>query len=247
MSFLDVIHTPVGTLLRALSAVIFLGLIYACQRAIHLRRRRAVILLTVLSALPGALLFCILMGDRDREVYGASLRFHEFELRAYRLPWWAFLAMEAALALLFWLLLRDNLRFSRQNVTPDTIKEAVDLLPVGICFSDGRGEALLANIRMNDACFALTGRPLGNAARFWEAVARSGQAQSGQYLVHMKDQHGEEPHSQSAGKDGLCQPAGAGHQRRQVGLCRQRQGSFEQGCARIDRISENLSGMRRGM
>ena len=187
MSYLNMMYSFLGAVMRVMSALLFLGQLYVCQQVIHQRRKAGTVLLAALNALAGSLLFGVLSGDRDRVVAGASLRYQQFALRAYTLPWPVFLGLEAVFALLLFLFVRNIIRFSHRNVTPDTIKEAVDLLPVGICFGNGKGEALLANIRMTNLCFALTGLPMNNAAALWEAVRQKGENQDGHYLVRMAD------------------------------------------------------------
>ncbi len=187
MRYIDMLHTLSGTLLRVFSVFLFLGQLFVCQRMIHLRRKKAILLLSVVNALLGVLLFSVLVEEPEREVYGASLRFHGVQMQLCLLPWWAILAMEAVLALLLGILIQDIFRFSRSNITTDTIKEAVDALPEGICFGDAKGEALLSNLSMMDACFALTGRPLQDTLSFWKAVMEKGEEQEGHYLVRKND------------------------------------------------------------
>lgn len=55
----------------------------------------------------------------------------------------------------------------RKKISPEAIKEAVDILPDGICFSTEDGLPLLVNVQMNRLCAMLTGTSLTNAKCFW--------------------------------------------------------------------------------
>ena len=57
----------------------------------------------------------------------------------------------------------------------DSIKEAMDLLPVGIAFGKAEGPAAFRNDAMNQISRALTGRGLGDLSLFRRAVSGSGE------------------------------------------------------------------------
>lgn len=187
MMYLDMMYTPPGTFLRVMSTVLFLGQIYVCRQAAHQKRKPRVILLAVMNALLGTILFGILIGDRDRIVSGASLAFQELAMQLYRLPWAVFLILEALETFVLILFIRSILRFSRNTMTPDAIKETVDLLPAGLCFGNDRGEVMLANIRMTELCFALTGKLLQNVGTLWKTVTARGEEQDGKWLVRTEN------------------------------------------------------------
>ena len=187
MTLQDIFYTLPSAAMRILSVILFMGQIYICQQMVHLRRKPGIILLSVMNALMGALFFAVMMDDPDRVTYRASLWFHELTLYAFHLPVWVFALAEAGLILLLGLFALDIVRYTQNHVTTGTIKEAVDLLPTAVCFGDERGEALLSNIRMNDACFAMTGRPMQDTEVLWETVRQQGEEQDAQYLVRTKD------------------------------------------------------------
>ncbi len=183
----DMMYTLPGLCMQAISLFLFFGWIWVCRQAVHRRRKARVILPALLCALAASLIFAILMNEKDRVLSGATLRFHEFVLEAYKLPWPVYLALEAVSAVLLAFFLRNIIRFSGQNISSDAVKETVDLLPVGICFGNEKGEVLLSNIRMTDLCFSLTGRLLQDTRPFWEAVTGQGKEEDDRYLVRTKD------------------------------------------------------------
>lgn len=65
---------------------------------------------------------------------------------------------------------RQNRRWEKENITPASIKEAIDNLPIGICCYEANGQVLMKNIMMENICFTYTGSPLLNAVSFRNAI-----------------------------------------------------------------------------
>lgn len=70
----------------------------------------------------------------------------------------------------------------KHSITRASIKESMDQLPVGLCFSHTNGVILLANRTMNALCHQILGRELQDAQRFWEILTDDGPLQSAQRL-----------------------------------------------------------------
>ena len=88
-----------------------------------------------------------------------------------RLPALPLTAVFAALLVwTLWSLVRE-MRVERRSITPFSIKEALDDLPTGVCFSvEGNGEPLLVNRRMYALVRELTGAELRDADALWAAL-----------------------------------------------------------------------------
>lgn len=56
---------------------------------------------------------------------------------------------------------------SRDMITTRSIKESIDLLPDGVCFSTDRGMPILMNSRMRQLCTEFTGEGLMDTEKFW--------------------------------------------------------------------------------
>ena len=56
------------------------------------------------------------------------------------------------------------------SLTAMSVKEAISVLPAGVCFYDETGRLLLINQQINNECRAITGRPLLDGAAFWSAM-----------------------------------------------------------------------------
>ena len=58
----------------------------------------------------------------------------------------------------------------RSTITVSSIKESLDQLETGLCFSYPNGMLMLTNHRMNELSHAIFGIPLQNANLFWDAL-----------------------------------------------------------------------------
>jgi len=75
-----------------------------------------------------------------------------------------------AIAAFFGMVIAEETNRRRKAVTPSSIKESLDQLETGLCFSQPNGLVLLTNHRMNQLSHALFGRALQNAELFWQAL-----------------------------------------------------------------------------
>ena len=65
-----------------------------------------------------------------------------------------------------------RLRFwRRDSITPASVKEGLDTLPMGLCYYWTGGQVKLINTRMNEICVRLTGTPLADAETFWRLLS----------------------------------------------------------------------------
>lgn len=70
----------------------------------------------------------------------------------------------------------------KHNITRSSIKESMDQLPMGLCFSHTNGAILLANRSMNALCHQIAGRELQDAQRFWEILTGDAPLQNAERL-----------------------------------------------------------------
>ena len=95
---------------------------------------------------------------------------YAFELRLLALPWLLYAGLEMAIAVVVFLQLRSLKRYRETRLTPDTIRQTVDLLPTGLMVSEPDGTVRLANLSMTELCRKLTGELLSDAGRFWQYI-----------------------------------------------------------------------------
>ena len=61
-------------------------------------------------------------------------------------------------------------RLKERYRTSRMIRNAIDSYPDGICFAAADGRPILANKKINDVCYALTGHTITNAAAMWQEL-----------------------------------------------------------------------------
>ena len=80
------------------------------------------------------------------------------------------LLIAAAIASFFGMVIAEETRRRRNAITPSSVKESLDRLETGLCFSYPNGLVILTNHRMNELCHELFGSALQNANLFWTAL-----------------------------------------------------------------------------
>ena len=76
------------------------------------------------------------------------------------------------LARLFWLL-RNAPAWRKDVLTPQSIREAIDYMPGGICLATPDGRPILTNRRMNELVYILTNRAIMDLHAVWEELRQS--------------------------------------------------------------------------
>lgn len=70
------------------------------------------------------------------------------------------------------LLLHLMLSWKRKYITPDSIKQAMDSLPAGLCYHNAEGVPKLVNNKMEELCRNITGEALFDADEFWKSISQ---------------------------------------------------------------------------
>ncbi len=168
-------------------ALVIAGLA-ALIRGVQAKRKRRTILTAWLAALAAFLLFLLMM-DCARYAYLSEPdpRYQPFQLALFELPWGIYASLEAAGVLLLAGILREDFHFRRSRLTPDAVRETVNLLPEGICVSAPDGTVLLSNLQMNALCRTLTGSSLSDGARFRQHIESAGEKQDDGILLKTPD------------------------------------------------------------
>ena len=170
------------------SLALVVGSLIALSRGVQARRSRRILLAAGLNLLAGFLLFLVLM-DCARFAYlmEPDPRYQAFQTALFGLPWGLYAILEVLSAAILILLLRDDRRYRRNHLTPDAIRETVNLLPEGVCVSAPDGTVLLSNLRMDGLCRSLTGGTLSDAVRFREHLEENGEKQGDEILAHTEE------------------------------------------------------------
>lgn len=194
----EMIFSRGGITLSVIGMLLLLGQILLVIHVFTHRRGIAVRASAAVQLLCGAGWFCLFLdGNFDPDYFERARDFFPVTEWMYRSPWLVVAGIEAVFAVLLIVSMIADRRYRRQNVSQSAIKETVDMLPVGICFSKEDGTVVLKNLLADALCGELTGKPLNDAAAFWERVEEAGERQDQSTIVSLP-----------SGRAILCQRSG---------------------------------------
>ena len=174
--FSEIAFTAGGVILSVLGMLLVLGQIYLVANAFSLKRSVPLRAAAVIQLLLGAVWFCLYLDGGFNPTYFERERtFLPLTEWISRSPWIVVAAIEAAFAALLCVSLIAVRRYRRKNLSQSAIKETVDMLPVGICFSKADGTVVLKNLLADSLCYELTGSSLNDANAFWESIEATGE------------------------------------------------------------------------
>ena len=181
-------NTGIWYLITVVSLFLIIGGLITLITGILARRNKGKIFLKGISVYVSFSLFMILM-DCARFAYlsAPDPRYQPFQLDLFELPWGLYAGVEAVLLLFLILLILDDQRYRSSHLTPDAIRETVDLLPEGLCISAPDGTILLSNLQMNAICRTMTGGMLSDAARFRQAIETNAEKQNEETLIRTSE------------------------------------------------------------
>ena len=99
-------------------------------------------------------------------------------------------ACEAGLALFLFFTARDAFRYRKRHVTPDSVKQAMDLLPVGIAFGEPDGTVHFRNLVMDHLSVGLTGKLLTDLNVFRAAAGDQVSMEGRVWQIHSRETPG---------------------------------------------------------
>ncbi len=125
------------------------------------------ILLLLIIAVNSAFL-CIYTAVNYMYLYGITLSpaWEVFAETSVVLPMLTTLVNIAFLCYLIW----EDKRFRRTSISHNSVKESLDNLPTGLCFSNPNGMVRLSNYRMNSLSHIIAGEELQDAKTFFEQL-----------------------------------------------------------------------------
>ena len=181
-------NSGIWYLITVTSLLLVIGGLITLISNILARRNKGRIFLKGIIVFISFSLFLILM-DCARFAYlsAPDPRYQPFQLDLFGLPWGLYASVEAVLLLFLILLIWDDQRYRGSHLTPDAIRETVDLLPEGLCISAPDGTILLSNLQMNAICRTMTGGVLSDAARFRQAIETNAEKQNEETLIRTSE------------------------------------------------------------
>lgn len=81
----------------------------------------------------------------------------------------------------------ETVRWQQGHIDPASVKEAVDILPTGLCYYWPGGRTKMVNGRMEEVCRSLTGKPLADGEAFWDMVRSRSVREGGRMLLPLPD------------------------------------------------------------
>ena len=184
-SFYHILETPAALPFLLIALILLIGHMAVFLLALQDHKSRKQQWVTALLFLAVLLFFIALLDVYDIVKMPEKITRHSAPLSSFTgsLPWLLFCMLEAVFALTLTFSLLRYRKYQKDVVTPGAIRQAVDLLPEGICISAADGTALLVNLKMDALCRGLTGNRLSNACTFWSRLEQIGEDLEGKHLV----------------------------------------------------------------
>lgn len=102
-------------------------------------------------------------------------------------PIWFFILLILGITVIEVFIFNQNRKWERDNITPSSIKEAIDNLPIGICCYEPNGQVMMKNNMMENICLAYTGDSLLNAVLFRNALHSDNHHTEDEVVVTLDD------------------------------------------------------------
>ena len=186
-SFGEIVYGFGGIALRAAALLLLIGQLYCCIDAFYQKRSALCRVLMILQlSVWMFFLFVLLDGSYSVDYADRARTFSAPVTLLYRSPWLWVLALETVFAAMIVVSLVSGIRFRKSRLTRDSIKETVDMFPVGVCFGRADGVVELNNLRMEQLCRELTGKALSDLNAFTERIRELGEEQDGSRIVKLK-------------------------------------------------------------
>ncbi len=147
----------------------FTGLLFLLIIRLTSRRRPCSCLIPALLVLTVGVIWSVLVDAQNNFDLGLSLSFIGEWLG--NLPWVLYVLLLLVSGIYCGFGFQRERTISKREITPDSIREAFDNLPSGLCFSDEKGIPLLTNRRMYQLSEEATGRLCRNAEEMWRGLS----------------------------------------------------------------------------
>ena len=182
---IDTLSGLKGTVLMTAGLLLLLGELSVLLSTLRDRMDRRRVGFSLCCAGLGFVLFALLLGTMMIFRHGVRM---PWERRLISVPWAVFAVLEAGSAVLLALGIRAGRKYRATHLTPDAVRETMDLLPEGIAVSRTDGTVLLCNLKMDALCREITGGILSDASRFWQHIETSGEKQGARFLIRTPEE-----------------------------------------------------------
>ena len=165
--------------------LLFVGSLVVLFSFLFDKRRKAPVIIAILNTVMTGLLIVVLMDCghylhiSNQEIYNA------FQTAMFEIPYQVYLLMELLSCVVLFAMGLEGTKYRTDNVTPDSVQQAIDALPDGISISSKDGLVRLSNLKINTLSRIMTGKVLTNAELFWAAIIKMGKEQGDSILVDL--------------------------------------------------------------
>ena len=153
-----------------IATLFFLTMIIGLCTCIYVGKKQGRVKQILLSAGTAVIAAMLLMYASVIRAERAPAHIPEISLWFEQQPFILPLLVWMAFAAFFIMVIAEESNRRKMAITPSSIKESLDQLETGLCFSQPNGLVLLTNHRMNELSHTLFGAALQNANLFWQAL-----------------------------------------------------------------------------
>lgn len=183
-SYNDILSTPGGYLLRTLGIVLLMAALALFMVALTQKRKWWV---TTLYALH--LVWCMFFAYCTLDLhYYASSASDAITHWLLTMPWAGVTALTVAGVVVVAACVVDSVYYQRNRLWTDSIKQAIDALPVALCVGTDKHSSLI-NLTMQQYLQSIFGYMPGTAEEIWQKVAEIGEPSGASYIVRQGEQY----------------------------------------------------------
>ena len=203
-SFGEIVFSFGGTALRVHVLLLLFGQLYVLIGVFWQKLNLTARVLSVIQLFLGLGWFSILLDGSYYVEWVDTPRVYPYLVELiYGSPWIVVAAVNLVLTLVLSVCIYYLLRSRRTRFSDNTIKETLDMLPVGVCFAKEDGTVVLKNLKMEQLCSKLQESPLMDAEEFWKTVEKKSEAQNKARIVPISDSETVIFHRESIFSDGV--------------------------------------------
>ncbi len=162
---------PFGLQKVLLIGILFAVAVSACDLFLCLRRKCKPYVCTAVELIVLILSAVALINLMSYVSASGAGNLPETVARVIGVPVWVYAVCEPLMLAMSVSAMVLGRRADRRHISNMSVKESFDNLPSGICFYETSGILRLVNVKINDLCVEITGKPLLNGAEFWKTLA----------------------------------------------------------------------------
>ena len=183
-SLSSIVDSVIWYVIFVIALIILTASFSVLLRSVHDKRKKAPVFLAFLNFILSSFVVVVIM-DCGRSMHPLETGFYsQIQKGFFELPYYLFIFAELISFIFLVSVGMEGTRFRSNNLTSDTLQDAIDALPEGVSIGSDDGMVRLSNLKINNLCRFLTGKVLTDTNKFWAYVEKEGKEQGGKYLLH---------------------------------------------------------------